>query len=161
MVCSMSPIVTALHNASTNSHPVSQLAPVRVGTTVGGVRKSVERSVDDCGAAVVDKHGTPMGRLGGVRTESPVAGVGPVGVAPLPDWGKRLVAVEPPLQVEVLRRVVANKDGAEQFLGETAGRGLGTDSVSRPSSRQPVPSVAAMALSGVAAVTGPDCGGSP
>ena len=61
-----------------------------------------------------------MGRLGGVRTESPVAGVGPVGVAPLPDWGKRLVAVEPPLQVEVLRRVVANKDGAEQFLGETA-----------------------------------------
>ena len=39
--------------------------------------------------------------------------------------------------------------------------GLGTDSVLRPSSRQPAPSIAAMALSGVSAVTGPDCGGSP
>ena len=38
---------------------------------------------------------------------------------------------------------------------------LGRTSVSRPSSRQPAPSIAAMALSGVSAVTDPDCGGSP
>ena len=80
----------------------------------------------------------------------------------------RGVAASPTAKPAAARPSALSTGSGSREPRRPAGGGFGTDSASRPSSRQPArkscppaPPIAAMPAGGVSAVSVPDCGGSP